>query len=520
MARGSGRVFLVGAGPGAPDLLTLRASELIRSAEVIIYDNLVSYAVLRMAPENAELIFAGKRGGASGNIPQAEINRILVEQAARGRRVIRLKGGDPLIFGRGGEEAEALRAAGIDYEIVPGVSSATAVPAFAGIPLTHRDHGSFVTFMTGHLDPVKDTGEAMPWGDLARAAKGRGTLVMLMGTARLRENLARLASGGLPGDTPATAIQWGTTASQQTIISTIGNLADEAERAHLGAPAVIVVGECAALGTNLQWYERMPLFGRRIIVTRAMQDAYGLSDHLRALGAEVIGIPVIASVPPSSYAALDAAIAKIGSFDWIIFTSAKGVEAFMQRLRTLRCDIRALGKASIASIGPATAARLGDFALTVAAMPDEYRAERLIDALTPERIKGARILIPRAEIAREVLPSMLRGAGAREVVIAPTYATTRPKPIAEAHLRGLLESGAIDLVTFTSPSTVKNWIALAGAASKRFKAAVIGPITAEAARTHGLEIAVEAKTYTADGLAAAIEHYYTEPRTNQPSMPS
>jgi uroporphyrinogen III methyltransferase / synthase len=518
MADGSGRVFLVGAGPGAPDLLTLRAADLIRSADVVVCDNLVSYAVLRMASADAELIFAGKRGGASGNIPQAEINRMLIEQAAQGRRVVRLKGGDPFIFGRGGEEAEALRTAGIDYEIVPGVSSATAVPGYAGIPLTHREHGSFVTIMTGHLDSAKDAGEAMPWSDLARAAKGRGTLVILMGTARLRENLARLISGGLPDETPAAAIQWGTTASQRTVISTLGHLADDAECAGLGAPAVIVVGECAALGADLGWYERMPLFGRRIIVTRAAENAAGLIERLRALGAEVIGIPVIAAAPPSSYAALDGAIGEIGSFDWIIFTSAKGVDAFMQRLRTLGRDIRESGKAAIAAIGPATAARLRDFALTIAAMPAEYRAERLIEALTPPRIAGARILIPRAEVARDVLPSRLREAGAREVVIAPAYATIQPKPIAEPHLRGLLKSGAIDLVTFTSPSTVNNWIALAGEAGRRLKAAVIGPITAEAARTQGIEIAVEAATYTAGGLVAAIESYYTKAKMNPPSL--
>ena len=507
MADLSGRVFLVGAGPGTPDLLTLRAAKLIRSADVIVYDNLVNYAVLGMARESAELIFAGKRGGDSNNIPQAEINRILIEQAELGRCVVRLKGGDPFIFGRGGEEAEALYAARIPFEVVPGVSSATAIPAFAGIPLTHRAHGSFVTIMTGHLDPAKNVGEAMPWGDLARAANGRGTLVILMGTARLRENLGRLVTGGLPETTPAAAIQWGATASQRKVISTIGNLADDAVRAGLGAPAIIVVGECAALGSDLAWYERMPLFGRRIIVTRAAEDAPGLIERLRALGAEAIGIPVIAVAPSSDYAALDTAISEMGTFDWVIFTSAKGVDAFMQRLRTLNRDIHELSKAKIAAIGPATAARLRDFVLTVDAMPDEYRAERLIEALTPQRIAGARILIPRAEMAREILPLMLREAGAREVVVAPAYATIQPKPIAEAHLRGLLESDAIDLVTFTSPSTVHNWIALSGDAGKRFKAAVIGPITAAAAREQGLEVAVEAAIYTADGLVAAIERY-------------
>lgn len=511
----SGHVFLVGAGPGAPDLITVRGAELVRSADVIVYDNLVAYATLRLARDDAELIFAGKKGGGTDNIPQAEINRILIQQARRGRRVVRLKGGDPFIFARGGEEAEALRAAGVEYEIVPGVTSAIAVPAFAGIPLTHREHGSFVTILTGHLDPAKDAQAAIPWTDLARAANGRGTIVMLMGTARLRDNLSHLIEGGMAETTPAAAIQWGTTANQQSVVGTLANLADEVERAGLGAPAVIVVGECAALANQLGWYERMPLFGRRIVVTRAAGDAAGLIERLRAIGAEVIGVPVIATAPPSSYAVLDKAIAKIGSFDWIIFTSAKGVDAFMQRLRTLHRDIRELGKAAIAAIGPATAARVANYALKVAAMPAEYRAERLIDALTTERIKGARILIPRAEVAREVLPKMLRDAGASEVVIAPAYATVRPEATAREHLRGLIGSASIDLVTFTSPSTVKNWIELAGDAGMRFKAAVIGPITAEAARAHGLDVAVEAATYTVDGLVEAIEKHYIDGKMNE-----
>jgi uroporphyrinogen III methyltransferase/synthase len=513
----SGRVFLAGAGPGAPDLITVRGAELIRNADVIVYDNLVSYATLRLARDDAELIFAGKKGGGSDNIPQAEINRILIEQARRGRRVVRLKGGDPFIFGRGGEEAEALRAAGIEYEIVPGVTSAIGVPAFAGIPLTHREHGSFVTILTGHLDPAKDAETAIPWTDLVRAADGRGTIVMLMGTAQLRDNLDHLIKGGMAATTPAAAIQWGTTASQRSVIGTLANLADEVERKGLSAPAVIVVGECAALANQLGWYERMPLFGRRIVVTRAAGDAAGLIEGLRAIGAEVIGVPVIATVPPSNYALLDKAITEIGSFDWIIFTSAKGVDAFMQRLRALGHDIRELGKAAIAAIGPATAARVADFALKVAAMPTEYRAERLIDALTLERIKGARILIPRAEVAREMLPKMLCEAGAREVVIAPAYSTVRPEATAREHLRRLIESGAIDLVTFTSPSTVRNWLELAGDAGRRFKAAAIGPITAEAARTHGLDVAVEAASYTVDGLVAAIKKHYIDGEMNEPA---
>jgi len=508
MAKPIGRVFLVGAGPGAPDLITVRGGETIRTADVIVYDHLVSPSTLSLAPEGAELIFAGKKGGGADSVPQAVINRLLIEQAKVGRRVVRLKGGDPFIFGRGGEEAEALRAAGIEFEIVPGVSSAIAAPAFAGIPLTHRDHGSFVTILTGHLDPAKAPAEAIPWADLARASDGRGTIVMLMGTARLRDNLDRLIAGGMPAATPAAAIQWGTTADQRTLIANVATLADEVEYTGLGPPAVIVVGQCAALGHELAWFERMPLASRRIVVTRAAANASAFTARLRALGAEAIAMPVIEVAPPSSYALLDEAIAKIGSFDWIIFTSVKGVDSFIERLRTLGSDIRKMGNAAIAAIGPATAAGLGRYALKVAAMPSEYRAECLIDALTGERITGARILLPRAEVAREVLPAMLLEAGAREVIVAPAYRTVKPSGNAIALVQGLIAAGQIDLVTFTSPSTVNNFIDLVGPDATALKAAVIGPITAEAARARGFDVAVEAATYTIDGLATAIQSYY------------
>jgi uroporphyrinogen III methyltransferase / synthase len=516
MADLTGRVFLIGAGPGAPDLITVRGAEIIRTADVIVYDHLVSPAALSLAKGDAELIFAGKEAGGTGSVKQAEINRILIEHARMGRRVVRLKGGDPFIFGRGGEEAEALRAAGIEFEIVPGVTSAIAAPAFAGIPLTHRDHGSFVTILTGHLDPAKASAEAIPWADLARATNGRGTIVILMGTARLRDNLADLMAGGMPPATPAAAIQWATTADQQSVIATIATLGDEVEKAGLGAPAVVVIGECAALGRELEWLDRMPLHGRRIVVTRAAADAPAFAVKLRALGAEAIELPVIDVAQPSSYAILDSAIARLASFDWIIFTSAKGVDSFIERIRTLGRDIRELGSAPIAAIGPATAARLGHYALKAAAMPSEYRAERLIDAIMPDRIKGARILLPRAEAAREVLPAMLLEAGAREVIVAPAYRTVKPSNDAIRHLRSLIAAGSIDLVTFTSPSTVNHLVELAGPGASAIKAAVIGPITAAAALAHGFQIAVEAETYTIDGLTAAIQSYYAGGMTATP----
>jgi uroporphyrinogen III methyltransferase / synthase len=512
--RDVGRVFLVGAGPGAPDLITLRGAAVMGRADVIVYDALVSPEILRLAPTRAERIFAGKKGGEERSVEQSAINRILIEQARAGRRVVRLKGGDPFIFGRGGEEAEALVAAGIAFEVVPGVTSATAAPAFAGIPLTHREHGSFVAFITGHQDSNKDADATIPWDDLARAARGRGTLVILMATARMSAHLARLATAGLGAETPAAAIQWGTAAAQKTIIATLGTLADEATRAGLKAPAVIVVGECAALGRELNWFETMPLFGRRIVITRASHDASDFAARIRALGGEAIEFPTIESAPPSSYEILDRAIAEIGSFDWIIFSSANGVDHFVDRIRTTGHDLRSMKNAAIAAIGPITAERVRRFALTVAAMPVEYRAEAVVEAIGAPRIADARILLPRAEVAREVLPEMLRQRNAREVVVAPTYRTMIPASAEVERMRQLVTDGLIDLVTFTSSSTVTNFAAMTGAPTAGIKAAAIGPVTAETARGLGFEVIVLPAIYTGDALIDAIAKYYAgAPRT-------
>ncbi|MGH7916739.1 MAG: uroporphyrinogen-III C-methyltransferase, partial [Candidatus Binataceae bacterium] len=358
-----GKVYLVGAGPGAPDLITLRGAKILREADVVIYDYLASPELLQLAPASAELRYVGKMGGREHRFTQDEINRLLIAGAREGRLVIRLKGGDPFIFGRGGEEAEALAAADVSFEVIPGLTSAIAAPAFAGIPLTHRERGSFVAFLTGHEDDDKAPETALPWNELARAARGRGTLVLLMATAHMRQNLARLISGGLAPETPAAAIQWATTAAQKTVSATLGTLADEAERGGLAAPAVVVVGECAGLRPTLAWFERAPLFGRRIVVTRAAANANVLAERLRALGAEAVEFPTIESAPPDTYEKLDDALARASSFDWIIFTSATGVEYFIGRMRTLARDIRELGDASVATIGPATAARVRNYGL-------------------------------------------------------------------------------------------------------------------------------------------------------------
>ncbi|HKM99529.1 MAG TPA: uroporphyrinogen-III C-methyltransferase [Candidatus Binataceae bacterium] len=502
-----GRVYLVGAGPGAFDLITLRGADCLAQADCVIYDYLVNADLLRLASPKAELIFAGKKGGSGKAIEQSALNAMLIERARRGQTVVRLKGGDPFIFGRGGEEAEALARAKIHFEVVPGVTSAIAAPAFAGIPLTHRNYGSFVAFVTGHEDASKRARAGVPWKELAQAAKRGGTIVLLMATARMSTSLASLARAGLSPRTPAAAVQWGTTAAQKTVLATLATLAAQCEREKLGAPAIIVVGESARLRERLGWFEKLPLFGRRIVVTRSREASAAFARDLRALGADAIEFPTIETAPPASYAALDRAIARLDRFDWIIFTSATGVECFIARLRTLGNDIRTLGNASLCAIGPATAERLQNYALRVAAMPAEYRAEAIIPAIGARRIRGARILIPRAQVAREILPQTLREKGAREVEVAPAYRTIKPAKAAVERIRSLIDAGEIDLATFTSSSTVANFCDLVGDV-KGLKAAVIGPITADTARRRGLDVVVRPARYTVPALIDAISTHF------------
>jgi uroporphyrinogen III methyltransferase/synthase len=505
----SGRVFLVGAGPGASDLITIRGADVLRRADVVIYDNLVGPELIQLAPPKAELIYAGKRGGSEKSIDQAELNAMLIAHARKGRVVVRLKGGDPFIFGRGGEEAEALARAQVEFEVVPGVTSAIAGPAFAGVPLTHRGHGSFVAFVTGHEDESKGS-SSVPWDELVAAAGRGGTIVILMATARMRATLDRIRAAGLPAETPAVAVQWATTAAQKTVSATLATLADASMREEIAAPAVIVVGQLAGLRETLKWVERMPLFGRTIVVTRARAAASEFATALRRLGAEVVEFPTIETTAPRSFTALDRAIKRLDSFDWIIFTSAMGVESFIERMKSRGRDIREIGPASIAAIGPATAARLADYALKVAAVPDEYRAEQIVSAIGIKRIRGKRFLIPRAEIAREALPEILRDHGAKEVVVAPSYRTVKLKGAQIARMRELIASRAIDLVTFTSSSTVTNFCELIGTSGKGISAAAIGPITAATAEELGFEVVVRPRRYTIEALTEAIREHFAE----------
>jgi uroporphyrinogen III methyltransferase / synthase len=516
MAPPDGKVYLVGAGPGAADLITVRGAQILALADVVIYDHLINEQLLNLAPAGAELIYGGKRSGGERALDQDRINQLMIERARAGRQVVRLKGGDPFIFGRGGEEAEALAVAGVEFEVVPGITSAIAVPAFAGIPLTHREHGSFVAFVTGHEDETKDGG-AVPWDDLARAARNRGTLVILMATAHIGAIAARLIAAGMAPETPAAAIAHGTGASQMTVSATLVALAGDAQSAGLTPPAVIVIGQAAALRDRLKWFERRPLFGRRIVVTRALGASGPFARALSDLGADVIELPTIETAAPDSYTALDRAIAQIGSYHWVIFTSATGVDALMVRLGQTGHDVRELAGAGIAAIGPATAARLGHYGLRPAAVPGEYRAEAIVEAVGAERIAGARILVPRAQVAREALIDLLRARGAAQVDVAAAYQTIRPTPPALDAVRELASRGAIDLVTFTSSSTVTNFCEMVGdAVAKGMAAAAIGPITAETARARGLRVVAQPASYTVDGLCAAIREYFSGKSAPQP----
>jgi uroporphyrinogen III methyltransferase/synthase len=509
--RAKGKVWLVGAGPGAFELITLGGADAMRRADVVIYDHLVNDQLLELAPAGADLIYAGKKGGSAASLTQDEINRLLVDHAQAGKRVVRLKGGDPSIFGRSGEEMAALAGAGIEFEVVPGVSAAIAAPAFAGIPLTHRDYGSFVTFVTGHERRTKPIGAALPWRELARATAQGGSLVLLMAHARMGELMAGLVQHGMDPQTPAAIIQSATTAAQKTVVATVATLEEAARAAGLETPTVIVVGPCVQLSAQLRWFERRPLFGRRIVITRAREKASGLARELAQMGAQVIPLPAIATAEPDSYAKLDSALTRLGEFDWVIFTSAVGVACFIARLAHLNRDVRELGTARIAAIGPATASRLRACGLKVAAMPPQYRSEAIVEALGETQIRGARILLPRAQAGGQTLPELLKARGARVVEDVPSYKTVQPAGWRAKRIVEAVKARPPDIVTFTSPSTAINFSEMFGPQAVGFKAAAIGPVTAAACRKLGYDVVVEAREHTIGGLIRAIGDYFSAP---------
>jgi uroporphyrinogen III methyltransferase / synthase len=497
-------IYLVGSGPGDPGLFTIKGVRCMQEADAVVYDRLAPGALLDYARPEAERIYVGKMPG-DPTRSQEEINELLIEKGRDGMTVVRLKGGDPYIFGRGGEEALALKEAGLPFEVVPGVTSGVAAPAYAGIPVTHRNVATSVAFVTGHEDPTKGTQDV----DWEKLSNGADTLVLYMGVGRLEEISKGLIEAGRDPDTPVACVRWGTVPEQRTITGTLQGIADRVTEAGLKPPAIIVIGDVVALREEgLDWYERRPLFGRRVVVTRARAQAGELSRDLEGLGAEVHEFPTIEIGPPDDFGPLDAAIRDLDSFGLIVFTSVNGVEAFFGRLQYHGLDLRAVPRAAkVAAIGPATAERIQGAGLRVDVVPEEYRAEALIEALGEHPLAGERVLIPRAKVAREILPEKLREMGA-EVTVPPAYESV-PSSEGRGELSLRLQSGEIDCVTFTASSTVENFVGAFGAAEAArllagTRVACIGPITADTARIHGLRVDTTAREYTIPGLIEAV----------------
>lgn len=500
----AGMVYLVGAGPGDYRLISLKAVDCLKSADVVVYDRLADDRILQWAPKDAEYIYVGK-ASSHHTMRQEDINQLLVDKAKEGKCVVRLKGGDPFVFGRGGEEGLLLEENGLPFEIVPGITSAISVPAYAGIPVTHRAVATSFAVVTGHEDPTK--GESnMRWEHLAT---GTDTLVFLMGVANLPHITKKLIENGRPADTPAAVIRWGTKPEQRVLVTTVANAAEDVAKNGIKPPAIFIVGEVVRLRDKLQWFDQLathPLFGRTVLVTRARSQASQLTARLEALGARVIEAPTIAITAPSDgYAAIDTAIEQLHSYQWLIFTSANGVTEFFARLNVAGKDTRALGYARVAAIGSATAARLREHGIVADVVPAEFRAEGVVAALKGQLPPHAKVLLARAEEAREVLPDALREMGA-DVTIAPVYKTITGEVDAES-LREQLAGGEIDMVTFTSSSTVKNLVNILGSIAPLagVKTAAIGPVTAETATKLGITPDIVAAEYTIDGLVEAIK---------------
>jgi uroporphyrinogen III methyltransferase/synthase len=501
-----GMVYLIGAGPGDPALITLKGLECIKEADVIIYDYLANKRFLEYAKKGAEIIYVGKIGGAH-TLTQDKINKLIVKRSKAGRTIARLKGGDPFIFGRGGEEAEELVADGIPFEVIPGVTSAISAPAYAGIPLTHRDYTSTVAFITGHEDPTKDE-SSIAWD---KVSTGIGTIVFLMGMKNLPVNVKKLLENGRDPKTPVALIRWGTKPEQETVVGRLDNIVDLARERGLKPPVIAVVGGVVSLREKLNWFEKRPLFGRKIIVTRSREQASDLSLLLEKSGAEPIEFPTIETVAPTSWKELDKAIKRLSRYDWTIFTSVNGVKYFVERLRKLGRDIRDLKGIKICAIGPATAMAIEELGVRVDLTPKEYRAEAIIEGLGRRRIRDKRFLLPRAMKAREILPEEIKRLGGK-VDVVPAYRTVRPKGKTET-VRQLLKEGKIDAVTFTSSSTVTNFMEMfkkgEGAVLLRStKIACIGPITTDTARGYGLEIDMMPGKYTMKDLTGSIVDYF------------
>ncbi len=499
----SGKVYLIGAGPGHPKLITLRAIECIRDADVILYDYLANQKFLQYAKKECEIIYSGKTS-LHHTLHQEEINQTLIKKANEGKAVVRLKGGDPLLFGRGGEEAEELVHQGIEFEIVPGIPAAIAASAYAGIPLTHRNFSSTVAFVTGH----EGAGKSGPSVDWSKISTGVGTLVIYMGVGNLKENARKIMKHGRPPETPVALIRWGSTPDQETLTGTLSDIYDKARAAKFKAPAIMIVGESVSLREKLKWVEKLPLFGKRIVLTRERESGGLFSKELERFGAEIYYLPAIRIVPPKSFETIDRAVHEIDTFDWVIFTSANGVRRFFDRLMSCGRDVRDLKGVHVCAVGTATSRSLRTRGIRTDLIPEEFKGEGVVDALLQQgELQGKRIMIPRAEKAREILPDSLRKAGA-EVVVAPVYRNVPPE-IDPRDLQEILVKRKANLIVFTSPSNINNFMnsvkkeglhdALTG-----IKIACIGPVTADAARKAGIKVDLEPEESTLESLSESI----------------
>ncbi len=512
-----GKVYLVGAGPGDPGLITLRGKQLLERAEVVVYDYLANKKLLRYVPGTAKLIYAGKKGGGLHAFTQEGINQLLIAHAKEGKMVVRLKGGDPFIFGRGGEELEVLAAEGIAFEAVPGVTSASAAATYAGIPITHRKHTASVAFVTGHEDPKKKF-SAINWKNLAT---GAGTIVVYMGIKNLPLLTRKLIDFGRSPDTPVAVVRWASTPRQHSVLGTLATIADQVHQEGIKPPALVIIGEVVELRKTINWFEQRPLFGKRIVVTRTREQASELVSKLEENGAECLEYSTIDIQPVDDYSQLRQAFTHISSYQWILFTSINAVTCFFRQLQEAGMDSRHLAGPNIAVVGRVTAEELRKYGICADLVPEKFTGQGLARELLQAKIgKGSKILLPRALKASEVLPETLADAGA-EVDIVPVY-TNNPPQGAREELRQQLMDGAIDMVTFTSSSTVTNFLAMVEARDtaelirlmSKVSIAAIGPVTAETIAANGLQVDIQPERYTIADMVEAMVSYV---RNRKPS---
>lgn len=497
------KIYLIGAGPGDPGLLTLKAKEILETADVVIYDYLANQAFLKFCKPASELIYVGKRGG-SHTLSQDKINQLLLEKAKQNLVVARLKGGDPYIFGRGGEEAQELAKVGIDFEVIPGITSAIAAPSYAGIPLTHREYSSSVCFITGHEDPGKES-SSHNWSALANSGS---TLVFLMGVKNLALISEKLIQAGLDKNVPASLIRWGSTCHQESMTANIGNIAKRSEEKSLKPPAILVVGQVVKLKDQLGWFEKKPLFGQGVVVTRAREQASKLVDLLHNQGACCFEFPTISIEPLPDYSQLKKTISSIHEYDWVIFTSVNGVKFFWNQLEAMNKDTRTLGNCQVGAIGPATADLLRTKGVHPDFVPKDYVAESIVEGLLEKGVLDQKVLIPRAEKAREILPQKLSQAGAKVEVI-PVYQTKLTQQDGLEIIQAMQDK-KVQYITFTSSSTVRNFFQLVSQDSLRdfvpdqVSLACIGPVTAKTLEEYGFKADIIPEKYTISALTESL----------------